>query len=230
MKYLGSKNRISKYIAPIIQSAITPETKAYIEPFVGGANMIDKIDHPLKIGFDNNQYLIALLRKLQTEIPFNPPHIGEDEYRDIKLNKNNYPAWLVGYVGFNLSFGAKFFGGYAKYNKRNFNNEAIQNLRKQQINLKDIKFVYKDFKHINISKIKNCVIYCDPPYKNATKYQFKNFDYEYFYKWIKELSLNNKVFISEYSMPSEFTEIWNKQITISINPNTQYKTEKLYTL
>ena len=40
---MGSKNRLSKYLAPIIQSYITDETKGYLEPFVGGANMIDKI-------------------------------------------------------------------------------------------------------------------------------------------------------------------------------------------
>lgn len=52
MQYVGSKNRISKELAPIIQSYITDETVAYIEPFVGGANMIDKIKHPTKIGSD----------------------------------------------------------------------------------------------------------------------------------------------------------------------------------
>ena len=36
MWYLGSKNRISKHIVPIIQSYITEETAGYIEPFVGG--------------------------------------------------------------------------------------------------------------------------------------------------------------------------------------------------
>jgi len=36
MRYLGSKNRISKYIAPIIQGYINKDTKGYIEPFVGG--------------------------------------------------------------------------------------------------------------------------------------------------------------------------------------------------
>ena len=52
MKYVGSKNRLSKELAPIIQSYITDNTVAYIEPFVGGANMIDKIKHHKKIGSD----------------------------------------------------------------------------------------------------------------------------------------------------------------------------------
>ena len=43
MRYVGSKNRISKYLVPIIQNYINDNCKGYIEPFVGGANIIDKI-------------------------------------------------------------------------------------------------------------------------------------------------------------------------------------------
>ena len=64
MKYVGSKNRLSKDLAPIIQSYITNETEGYLEPFVGGANMIDKIKCNKKIGTDNHKYLIAVLKKL----------------------------------------------------------------------------------------------------------------------------------------------------------------------
>ena len=46
MKYVGSKARLSKQLAPIIQSYIdgmVDKCNGYWEPFVGGANMIDKI-------------------------------------------------------------------------------------------------------------------------------------------------------------------------------------------
>ena len=50
MKYVGSKNRLSKEIAPVIQSYIDNNTIThYLEPFVGGANMIDKIDCQFQI-------------------------------------------------------------------------------------------------------------------------------------------------------------------------------------
>ena len=48
MEYVGSKNRIASELAPIIQSFITENTKGYFEPFVGGANMIDKIGRVVK--------------------------------------------------------------------------------------------------------------------------------------------------------------------------------------
>ena len=44
MRYMGSKNRLAKDIVPIIQSyIIRGGVSLYIEPFTGGANVIDKI-------------------------------------------------------------------------------------------------------------------------------------------------------------------------------------------
>ena len=39
---MGSKNRIAKEILPIMLAHRTPEM-AWVEPFVGGANVIDKV-------------------------------------------------------------------------------------------------------------------------------------------------------------------------------------------
>ena len=48
MKYMGSKNRIAKYILPIMLES-RAEGMTWVEPFVGGANMIDLsgMSHPL---------------------------------------------------------------------------------------------------------------------------------------------------------------------------------------
>ena len=59
MWYMGSKNRLSKYLVPIIESYIDEKTEGYMEPFVGGANMIDKIQCDNKIGSDVDKYVIA---------------------------------------------------------------------------------------------------------------------------------------------------------------------------
>ena len=42
MVYMGSKNRIAKELLPIITANLTND-RYYIEPFVGGCNMIDKV-------------------------------------------------------------------------------------------------------------------------------------------------------------------------------------------
>ena len=55
MKYMGSKNRIAKEILPIMLKLRGDRT--WVEPFVGGGNMIDKVQGK-RIGADINHYLI----------------------------------------------------------------------------------------------------------------------------------------------------------------------------
>ena len=176
MQYVGSKNRLSKDLVPIIQSYITESTEGYLEPFVGGANIIDKIKCKKKIGCDIHEELIELLRYSQkNELP---ETVTEEEYANVKNNKENYPKWYVGLVGFCGSFGAKYFGGYARGNdKRNRQNEAIRNLMKQAPELKDIKFECKDFRDVNKDEFKNYVIYHTRVLQNTVKISFhmKNF-------------------------------------------------------
>lgn len=63
---MGSKSRIAKHIVPIIQRYIDDNNiEKYVEPFVGGANVIDKVQCKEKYGFDKNKYLIALLKRVQ---------------------------------------------------------------------------------------------------------------------------------------------------------------------
>lgn len=53
MRYLGSKAKIAKDIVPIIQSYIDHNgIEQYWEPFVGGANIIDKINCKVRVGTD----------------------------------------------------------------------------------------------------------------------------------------------------------------------------------
>lgn len=216
MKYVGSKNRLSKYIAPIIQSYIDKGCNGYLEPFVGGANMIDKIKCDKKYGSDTNEYLIETLKALSNGwIP--PKQINENMYKKIRKEKNNYPPELVGYVGFQLSFGGKWFGGYRKdkVGKRNYSKEAYDNTIRQIPLLNGCCFKTIDFRDIN--EIKGYVIYCDPPYKGTTKYATDEFPYEEFYEWCRKMSKNNVVLISEYDMPSDFKCIWYKEVKTLLN-------------
>ena len=223
MKYVGSKNRISKELAPIIQNYITEDTKGYLEPFVVGANMIDKINHYNRIGCDIHKELIALLNKAKNDVDSIPDEISEEEYKLVKDNKSNYEDWYVGLVGFCASFGAKYFGGYARDNKNDNSGKwsvgAIKNLKKQAPLLKDIEFKCCNFLDLPKDKIKGYVIYCDIPYKGTKKYKTKPFPYEEFYKWAIEMAKNNTVLISEYNMPSNFKCIWEKETKVNFDSN-----------
>ena len=90
MQYLGSKNRLAKELVPIIESYITEDTKGYLEPFVGGANMIDKINFDKKYGCDINEELIELLKYAQNLDNKLPITIHEKEYNEVKANKEKY--------------------------------------------------------------------------------------------------------------------------------------------
>lgn len=231
MRYVGSKNRLSKELAPIIQSYITDKTVAYIEPFVGGANMIDKIKHHTKIGSDVHKELIALLNYTRDNYELLPTTISEDEYKNVKQNPDSYEAWYVGLVGFCASFGAKYFGGYARNNKGDNSGEwsagAIKNLKKQSELFKNIRFECKSFTDYNPSDYNNCVFYLDPPYRKTLSYSTGKFPYEEFDKWAIELAKHNTVLISEYQMPEDkFECIWRKDTTVSITNQGDIKNKK----
>ena len=230
MVYMGSKNRIAKELIPIITKYLKPN-QWYVEPFVGGANMIDKIEHPYKLGADNNKYLIALLEAVQNGQEL-PEHITKDEYIAVKTNKDNYPDWYVGFVGFVSSFRAKFFGGYSGYCttktgiQRNYIKERINNILKQ--NLDGIKLVCCSYDALDIPA--NSVIYCDPPYNGTTKYK-DSFDSDAFWQWCRDKAKEgHSVYVSEYNAPEDFKCIWEKQINSNLGGTSKTATEKLFTI
>ena len=233
MKYVGSKNRLAKDLVPIIQSYINDNNIThYWEPFVGGANMIDKIKCKNKFGSDIHPYLIALLKQAQVDTSVFPVTITEEEYKAVRVNPQNYPDWYVGLVGF-CSFGGKWWGGYPrgykndKVTPRDICNETIRNLIKQAPNLKNIKFACCSFEEGN--KVSNFVIYCDIPYRYSTKYATDDFPYERFYDWVRQMSKDNIVLISEYWMPDDFECIWSKTLKCTLDKNSRTdKVEKLF--
>lgn len=245
MRYMGGKSRIAKDIVPIIQSYIDSENvKTYIEPFVGGASVIDKVRCENRIGFDNNKYLIALLTYVRDggKLLDSVPKELYDEVRDYyNGNSDNYfPDWFVGNVGFLASYNGRFFdGGYAKvvYEKtkngvrlRDYYREGVDNLNEQRSRLQNITFITKDLKEWGAKSYKDTLFYFDPPYLNTKKYDTsKNFDYDYFYDLCRELSKNNIVIVSEQYMPDDFEVVWEKQVSRSIKvKNKSVSTEKLF--
>lgn len=234
MKYVGSKNRLAKDLVPIIQKYIDDNhAENYMENFVGGANIIDKINCKNRYGSDIHKYLIALLKQAQIDTSVFPKTISEEQYKLVRANSENYPNWYVGLVGF-CSFGGKWWGGYPRGYKndkatpRDICNETIRNLIKQAPCLKDIHFKCCDFRDIN-KNIKGYVIYEDIPYKDTTKYATEQFSYEEFYDWCRMMSQNNIVLISEYNMPDDFECIWSKDLMCTLDKNSRTnKVEKLW--
>lgn len=239
MKYMGSKSRIKKYVVPILQELIDKNNiKVYIEPMVGGCNIIDSIKCEHKIGNDISTPLIEMWKHLkETNGDDIPLEVSREHYNDVKKNQNTnkYPLWYIGIIGFLASYNGKYFdGGYAKTVitktgiKRNYYDESRRNIIKQISNLKDVIFTNNDYKYMK--EIKNALIYADIPYKNTTQYQScNNFDYGYFWNWVREQSKNNIVIVSELQAPDDFMCIWEQEVTRTQNNKSRAKSiEKLF--
>lgn len=245
MKYMGSKSRITKYIVPIIQKCIDDnDLKYYIEPFVGGANVIDKIICQNKSGSDKNEYLIALLDYVARggELLSNVPR---ELYNDVRTAYNSrsdtFSKVVTANVGFLASYNGRWFdGGYAqagyektKYGERyrDYYQESKRNLEQQAKDLVGINFSCYDYRDIPITTTSNNMIYCDPPYANTKQFaNSHNFDFDEFWKTMRQWSKDNYVLVSELAAPDDFVCIWKKPVSRSIKATDKGKAvEKLFT-
>ena len=229
MRYLGGKSRISQQIAQIITNE--REQLTFVSLFCGTCSIESKIE-----GFDNiicndkHKYLIELLKGIQNGYDL-PEIITEEQYKYIREHKDEDKI-LTGFVGFGCSFGGKWFGGYAR-NKTNTNYalQSKKSLLKDMKNLMTAKFTCQDYRDLIIPN--NSIVYADPPYNNTTGYGKDKFNSDEFWEYMRIISKNNKVFISEQTAPSDFKCVWEKEFTrtLDVNKDNQFKvTEKLFTL
>ena len=227
MKYMGSKARIAKHILPIILKD-RKDGQCYVEPFVGGANMIDKVEG-WRIGADSNEYLIRaliLVRDKPDLIPRSNLEYTEEMYNDAKKTDLKNPVDC--FAMFNYSFGSKFADSWAR-NKRgtDYVKECVRNVLIQSENIKGVDLLCSDYLSLKLPP--QSIIYCDPPYANTTKYK-DDFDHDTFWKWCRDkVDEGHQVFISEYNAPEDFVCVWQKEIQSGLNTNTTKKgIEKIF--
>ena len=200
--------------------------QCWVEPFVGGANMIDKVGGN-RIGNDSHEFLIALLVALRDG--YTPPtDISKELYYVIKSKPQDYPKELVGFVGFLCSFGGKWWGGYAANKKGdNYADRGSRVLTKQSKNFRAVSFRCGNYLDMEIPP--NSLIYCDPPYANTCKYK-DDFNHDVFRDWCRtKTKSGHTVFISEYSAPNDFVCVKEIQHKTILDKNSQYpRIEKLF--
>lgn len=235
MKYMGSKRRIAKYILPIMIEKAKEENKTtWIEPFVGGANMIDKVPNNFKrIGVDLNPHTIYSLIDIRDNINSLPDKVTEEEYKQLKEAE---PKSITSWIRFMLSFGGKFDNGYAREkgsDEYTFCGYGKRNAIKQSPLIQDVDFLIGSYDKLEIPN--DSIIYCDPPYKDTCGYKTEYFDHEKFYDWCRQMKQKgHTIFISEYSMPDDFIEVWRGEIKTNFASSRKKAThnavEKLFTL
>lgn len=170
MVYQGSKNRLAKFLVPIIQKYIDDNNiKTYIEPMCGSCSIIEQIKCDNKIASDINDELIALLQyaKSDAELSIAPEDCLFEHYADVRENRkhgtNKYSKEYTALIGYCASYGGRYFeGGFGrdKTGKRNIYAERVKNLKEDCELLQNIDIRYCDYK--DFADYKNCLFYFDP--------------------------------------------------------------------
>ena len=168
MKYMGSKNRIAKHLLPIMLSECEKHgiTK-WVEPFVGGANMIDKVPESFeRTGCDLNPHTIEALIGIRDHVDEFPNFVSEEFYKSIKKT-DAHP--INSWIRFECSFGAKLDNGYARNAKgANYAQMGLNLALKQSPKIQNVKLICDSYENLSFE---NCLIYCDPPYQGTTGYK-----------------------------------------------------------
>lgn len=228
MAYLGGKAKGAEHILSVLNDPLF-DSYDYIEPFCGYAHIVRRVINKKSYTIsDNNPLLITLLKHIQNT-KNKHPSITQEEYYRLKENPNRNPL-RAAYAAFCYSYNGKYFGGFVeKYQGRDYPKE-----RKQYYDtLHDNETFQKSkIKHQDYTKyihVKNSLIYCDPPYEGTTEYH-SSFDSEKFWEFIRNVSKNNYVFVSEYSAPNDFTCITQKIKRTSMDGQgaTRKRVEKLF--
>ena len=239
MVYMGSKTKYAQYIVPILQKVINDRgVSLYIEPFVGGANVIDKVKCERRIGYDRSDTLIALLCQARDDFS----KVLADGNRELWDKGKGYvkdgvmPEDMtlaeIGAMEFFASFSSRGFpGGYANNTtSHNYFQERRKNLEKQSPNLKGILFY--PGKYYELAHVSGAVIYCDPPYANTKQYGYasqEQMDYNRFWNWAREMSKDNYVFVSEQVAPDDFEIIWEMEAKRTNGKDNNFKAiERLF--
>lgn len=221
---MGSKNRIAKHILPIMLKEM--EDKGYttwVEPFVGGGNMIDKVpDCYKRIGYDLNEHTIAAMLCVRDFADKTPENVSEEDYRQLK---GSPPSPISSWIRFECSFGNKFENGYARATDgKNYAGIGHRAALKQSPKIQSVEFICASYKDVNA---KNCLIYCDPPYQGTTGYKTGEFNHEEFFDWCRKMkSKGNSVFVSEYNAPDDFELVWQGEIKTNFSSQRKEATHR----
>ena len=229
---MGSKNRIAKHVLPImLAEAEKNNITTWVEPFVGGANMIDKVPESYtRIGYDLNEHTIAAMLGIRDFVDEFPESVTEEYYKSLKGSEiHPVNSW----VRFVASFGGKLDNGYARESGSDeftFIGYGKRNALKQSPKIQSVEFICASYKDVRVT---NSLIYCDSPYQGTSGYKTGSFDHNEFFQWCRDMkSKGNIVFVSEYNAPDDFEVVWQGGIKTNFSSQRKEAThnavEKLF--
>lgn len=211
MRYMGGKHRQSKAIT----EALAPLSAGqyYYEPFCGALGSASAVVPHFEMSFlsDASKPLITMWQAMLDG--WEPPSfVSEDLYKKYADKRHAPDAEdpLTAWMGYAMSFGGKWFGGYARQaandvegTKRSQANQKRAALSKIAAVRGKCKLACMDY----IEAIENIrpgsVVYLDPPYADRTRahHTSKGFNHADFWDRAKKLSEHSTVFVSEFIAP-----------------------------
>jgi site-specific DNA-adenine methylase len=233
VSYHGGKQRIASKIAHYIATNTAHladdrglKLVGYCEPFCGMASVLNNmIDHAHSIpesipspkssqkewhwrAGDINESVIKMWKKAQQgKVPDMKEVTTKNFYR---LKGNGKSSATKGFVGH--FFGYR--GAYFVPIKLNITSQHKKNMLTKVKHLgqkmKSVEFLPGDY--TQFSKLKNHVIFADPPFENNSHYYTENhdllnFDHEAFWDWCRKMSKHNLVFVCEENAPKDFVKL-----------------------
>lgn len=249
MTYMGGKQRLVKFIVPIINKYIKDNgIENFYDVATGGANIITYIECENLYANDLSPTLIALHKAAQQDFSSICTDSSREqwdrcykEYKKIKSanfkKESLIPLAEIGAIEWFGGFSGRGFpGGYGvNSDGRDQFKERYNNLKKQseEPSYKKINFTCGDYRNIEFKP--NSLIVCDMPYKGTKTYGINtNFVYSDYYKWLMKTAKSVPIFICEQELPLEIPAsiIWEKEVKRDIDPAKRKaeKTERLYFL
>lgn len=211
---MGGKFRQGKKISEFIHMVLKPD-QYYVEPFCGALGVATKVNHNKMILADISESLINMWLFFQNNPDFELPDVvTEEEYNAIK-NIRDPNDWRTAYYGFGLTFGAKWFGTFARNNRAyvNYAGEAKRGTdKKRGLISRGTKplFVFSEYTTLEIPA--TSVIYCDPPYQdrvNPHNYKGK-FDHLVYWQWCRDKVAEGHILLAtEFVVPDDFVVLHN---------------------
>jgi len=238
MSYVGGKSTGFKHIIEVLND---PKYNGfdYYEPFCGYCHITKRIINKKTITInDYNSLLVCLLDGIRKNLPY--PVISRERYNELK-QQHNVITWERAIAGFCYSYNGKLWGGYVldnsntpsfkKYGKLMVYHKQRQNYYEKIKKNQSFMMAKLECKSYDEFNPVGAVIYCDPPYQNTTGYDKKSvgdFDHDKFWSWVRKLSQNNHVYVSEYIAPPDFITVAELPKKSTLSGQRIPKIEKLF--
>ena len=225
MQYMGGKTQTASRIARLINDQLQPG-QTYLEPFCGSCAVTVNVSAKTRIVGDASLDLVLMWSALQQG--WQPPmSVSRSKYEELKSAS---PSALRAFVGFQCSVMGGWFRGWSYNSTR----PPVVHARRRRLlatrfRLADVIFCCADYRSW---RPRNAVVYCDPPYLDTSNLRTgASFDHRVFWNQVREWSLDNTVYVSEYKAPDDFEEVLKMTRRASrygLDNRSVVKTEKVF--